>query len=134
MILSDTRRLRLLGPANVDLIKKAQSEASESVDEIVPRFRSRRTIGLLGYLVTEKRPVARDLLAALFWPDEVTSKGRANLSRELYNLDQVLPGCWESSRQTVAFSPSADTIVDLYHLQQLEEEKFMMENPQKFIC
>ena len=34
-----------------------------------PRFRSQRTMALLGYLVAEKRPFTRDHLAALFWPD-----------------------------------------------------------------
>jgi len=57
----------------------------------VPRFRSRRTVALLGYLAAERRSVVRDFLAALFWPDEATSKGRSNLRRELHNLAQILP-------------------------------------------
>jgi DNA-binding SARP family transcriptional activator/uncharacterized protein HemY len=90
---------------------------------MVPRFRSRRTIGLLGYLVVERRPIARDLLAALFWPDEAPSKGRANLSRELHNLAQILPGCWELDRQTAAFVPSADTTVDIDQLLNLSTQE-----------
>ena len=114
MAQSARRRLCLLGPARVDQIQKPRA---------VPRFRSRRTVGLLGYLAAEQRPVARDHLALLFWPDEASSKGRANLSRELHNLAQILPDCWDLDRQSVAFVPSASTWVDLYHLQRLEAQE-----------
>jgi adenylate cyclase len=122
------RRLWLLGPACVDRIPKTGKEPAKRTDAdhnagAVPRFRSRRTVALLGYLVAERRSVARDFLAALFWPDEATSEGRTNLRRELHNLTQILPGCWEMDRQAVAFIPSADVTVDLYTVLQLEAEE-----------
>ncbi|MCP4422273.1 MAG: AAA family ATPase, partial [Chloroflexi bacterium] len=117
------RRLLLLGPVHVDQLLNAHGEAQQNVAKAVPRFRSQRTVGLLGYLVAEQRPIARDSLAALFWPDEVSARGRSNFSRELHNLTQILPDCWESNRQTVAFVPSTDTIVDLYQLRQLEAQE-----------
>ncbi len=122
------RYLRLLGPACVDRIPETQKDTAKSADDeanagAVPRFRSRRTMALLGYLVAERRSVARDFLAALFWPDEATSKGRSNLRRELHNLAQILPDCWELDRQAVAFVPSADVAVDTYTLLQLEAEE-----------
>jgi DNA-binding SARP family transcriptional activator len=80
-------------------------------------------VALLGYLAAERRAVARDSLAALFWPDEATSTGRSNLRRELYNLAQILPDCWELDRQAVAFVPSTDVTIDLYTLLQLEAEE-----------
>ena len=116
------RRLQLLGPARVDQNQTTHSGAPEAVVAI-PRFRSRRTVGLLGYLATEGRPVARDLLAALFWPDETSSKGRSNLSRELHNLARILPDCWAFNRQSVAFTPSVKTTVDLYQLRRLEKQE-----------
>ena len=116
-------RLWLLGPARVDQTQKAQNETAESEIEGTPRFRSRRTVALLGYLAAERRSVARDLLAALFWPDEEPARGRANLRRELHNLTKILPGCWELDRQAVTFMPSADTTVDLYQLQDLEADE-----------
>jgi len=67
--------------------------------------------------------MARDFLAALFWPDEEGSKGRANLSRELHNLGRILPDCWVIDRQTVAFFPSANTIVDIDELVELEAQE-----------
>ena len=122
------RLLRLLGPACVDRIPETQKDTAKSAGDerdagAVPRFRSRRTMALLGYLVAERRSVARDFLAALFWPDEATSKGRSNLRRELHNLAQILPNCWELDRQAVAFVPSADVAIDLYTLLQLEAEE-----------
>ena len=62
------RRLWLLGPACVDRIPKAQKNTAKTQEDVgqaggVPRFRSRRTVALLGYLVAEQRSVARDFLA-----------------------------------------------------------------------
>ena len=122
------RRLRLLGPASIDRIPETQKDTAKSAGDErnageVPRFRSRRTVALLGYLAAERRSVVRDFLAALFWPDEATSKGRSNLRRELHNLAQILPDCWELDRQAVAFIPSADVAVDTYTLLQQEAEE-----------
>ncbi|MFO8036944.1 MAG: tetratricopeptide repeat protein [Anaerolineales bacterium] len=115
------RSLRLLGPASVETTTTKHHKKKKSGD--IPRFRSRRTIALLGYLVAEKRPIAREFLAALFWPDENTSDGRTCLRRELYNLTRVLPDCWELDWRTVTFIPSDTTTVDLYTLQELEKEE-----------
>jgi adenylate cyclase len=122
------RHLWLLGPACVEQSPEIQKSAAGSAGEecpagAAPRFRSRRTVALLGYLVAERRAIARDFLAALFWPDEATAKGRSNLRRELHNLTQVLPGCWELDHQAVAFVPSADVTVDLDTLLQLKTEE-----------
>jgi DNA-binding SARP family transcriptional activator len=67
--------------------------------------------------------VAREHLAALIWPDEVSSKGRANLRRELHNLSQILPDCWRIERSAVAFVPSDSTIVDTYQLLELKADQ-----------
>ena len=89
-----------------------------------PRFRSQRTMALLGYLVAEQRAVSRDSLAALFWPDETQSKGRGSLRRELHNLNQVLPDCWEMDRQSVQFAPADHTTVDLFRFREFEATGF----------
>ena len=44
-------------------------------------------------------------------------------SRELHNLGQILPNCWVFDRQTIAFSPSPNTIVDLDELVELEAQE-----------
>ena len=116
--------LRLLGPIHIDQIRKnPNNELKESDTRSVPRFRSRRTVALLGYLAVEQRPVTRAFLAALFWPDEIPSKSRANLRRELHNLGQILPDCWVLAHQSVAFVPSDETTVDLFTLSVLAAEE-----------
>ena len=116
------RTLRLFGPVRIEYLQKAQNRAKEGNASVKPRFRSRRTVALLGYLAAEQRSVARDFLAVLFWPDEVLSKGRGNLRRELYNLAKILPDCWMLDNQSVAFIPSIDTIVDLHEVTSLQNE------------
>lgn len=117
------RLLRLLGPTRVEQIQNFQDKTIESEMGDLPRFRSRRTVALLGYLAAERREVGRDFLAALFWPDEPSSKGRSNLRRELHNLAQILPNCWVLENQMVAFVPSADTKVDIYTLLDLQVQE-----------
>jgi adenylate cyclase len=121
------RFLRLLGPILVERGQYKHGEINESATRTLPRFRSKRTLGLLAFLVAEQRPVSRDILASLFWPDETTSKGRANLSRELHNLAQILPNSWQLDRRTVAFMPSVETAVDLYQLQEMKEQERWVE-------
>ena len=104
-----THAIHLLGPLRVEW---------ETGDP--PRFRSQRTLALLGYLAAEQRPISREALSALFWPEQSEPDGKANLRRELHNLVSVLPGCWKADRATVAFAPGAQTRVDIYRLLQLE--------------
>jgi DNA-binding SARP family transcriptional activator/tetratricopeptide (TPR) repeat protein len=54
-------------------------------------FRSARVQGLLAYLaLTIRQPQPREVLAALFWPDEPEIVARKNLRQSLYQLRQVL--------------------------------------------
>jgi len=117
------RALRLLGPVRIEHHQEAKNRAIEGDAVVTPRFRSRRTMALLGYLAAEQRPVSRDFLAALFWPDETPSKGRGNLRRELYSLAKILPDCWELDSRAVTFAPSVDIIIDLFTVLQLQTEK-----------
>ncbi len=122
------RRLRLLGPVSVDLIPGSSLtreiwEGSTAYGQDIPRFRSRRTIALLAYLVSEGRPFSREHLSTLFWPDEEPAKGRANLRRELHNLSKILPDCWMLEGQSVAFTPTSHTVIDTIHLEALLEEQ-----------
>ena len=106
------REISLLGTVRV-----------ESSDADVPRFRSQRATALLGYLAIERRPLMRTHLAALLWPDETPESGKTKLRRELYNLAQILPGCWEVDRLKVHFVPASETTVDLDLIRQHEQEE-----------
>jgi len=105
--------LYLLGPVHIE-----QPDHTKP-----PRFRSQRTQAILGYLAASKRPVTRDRLSALFWPDDDEATGKANLRRELHNLGLILPGCWQSDQTAVQFLPTADTLVDIYEVQRLENDQ-----------
>jgi DNA-binding SARP family transcriptional activator/tetratricopeptide (TPR) repeat protein len=113
--------LKLLGP--VQIIQACSEPDKGSKPGPVPRFRSRRTVALLGYLAAERRPHAREHLAVLFWPDDPSARGRSNLRRELYNLSRLLPDCWQANSQVVNFSPSPGITVDIDTLKRLESEQ-----------
>lgn len=105
--------LNLLGPVQI-----TEDADGKGGDQSAHRFRSRRTVALLGYLAAERSPRSREFLATFFWPDETLARGRTNLRREIYNLARLLPGCWQIDAQTVAFCPKAiavdiDLIIEL---------------------
>ena len=49
-------------------------------------WRREQRFRLLGYLAVEARPVDRDELACLFWPDEPAEAARRNLRKTLFRL------------------------------------------------
>jgi DNA-binding SARP family transcriptional activator len=74
-------------------------------------------------LAVKQRPISREHLAALFWPDEESAKGRSNLRRELHNLSKLLPNCWDIDRQYVAFEKPENISFDLDLIKQWESER-----------
>ncbi|MDJ0753530.1 MAG: BTAD domain-containing putative transcriptional regulator [Ardenticatenaceae bacterium] len=88
-------------------------------DRPITHFRSANNQGLLVYLALQNdRPHPREVLAALFWPDEPESVARNNLRQALYQLRRLLGDLGEPdrpfllvSRQTVQFNPDGN-----YHL------------------
>ena len=53
-------------------------------------IRGRKIWALLGYLAVTGQPQSRDWLAALLWPEHDQPRARANLRRELSNLNKAL--------------------------------------------
>jgi len=76
-------------------------------------FRSQKALTLLAYLISEKRPVTREYLAGLGWPDTEQSQALGLLRRSLHDLNSQLPGCLETDRRTVRFNPEAPATVDI---------------------
>lgn len=107
--LDPTYHLRLLGPVEL-----------EQAGAPMPRFESRKAVGLLGYLAVAHKPVARSRLTDLFWPDKTEQQGRANLSRVLNNLSNLLPGSFQADRHFIAFEPADAVWVDLYEFAALQ--------------
>lgn len=101
----------------------------DGVDVKIPR---RKALALLAYLVATGTPHARDMLAALFWPDHSQSAARLALSRHLSELNRVLPAgtpllepdrvaagrsLWVDVREFVAVADAALAPVSLPALQ-----------------
>jgi WD40 repeat protein/DNA-binding SARP family transcriptional activator/energy-coupling factor transporter ATP-binding protein EcfA2 len=87
-------KIHLLGPVQI-----------EKEGQLIEQTGSRKGLAVLGYLVDQDRPVPRTLLAHLFWPDKAEARGRRNLSRELSQLAEYVPGCITGDYHTVVFQP-----------------------------
>ncbi len=102
-------RVQLLGPVAVEVDGQP-----------VTGFRSHKTLALLAFLVTEQRPVARNYLATLFWPDAPLADGRGHLRRALHDLVQKLPGALWLDYYTAQFNPALFAQTDLAQLARHE--------------
>lgn len=84
-------------------------------------FRSAKVQGLLIYLVlTHHRAHERDVLAALFWPDDPETVAKHNLRQSLYRLRQLLGDTTSQkepyllvTRSTVQFNATSESAVDV---------------------
>ncbi|MCB8949672.1 MAG: tetratricopeptide repeat protein [Ardenticatenaceae bacterium] len=90
-------------------------------DDLITKFRSANVQGLLVYLALHPgRALSRDVLAALFWPDEPDSTARTNFRQTLYQLRKLLEKGEDAersflivTRQTVHFNPDSDHTCDV---------------------
>ncbi len=101
-------KVRLLGPVLVEVNGRP-----------VTSFRSHKTVALLAYLVIEGRPVARNYLAELFWPDAPAAEGRGHLRRALHDLLQKAPGMLLTDYATAQFDPALAGQTDMAHFEAL---------------
>jgi DNA-binding SARP family transcriptional activator len=85
------------------------------------RFRRRKTLALLVYLVLTGRTAARETLAALLSDPDETSEQLAlqSLRASVAELRDQLAGHLILSRQAVAFHPAAPHWADVHEFQQL---------------
>ncbi len=86
-------------------------------------FRSQKTLVLLAYLISQARPLTRDHLAGLFWPETTQKQALGHLRRALHNLSKNLPGCLDVNRRTAAFHAQAPATVDIRRFEALAEQK-----------
>ncbi len=90
-------------------------------DDLITKFRSANVQGLLVYLVLHPgRALSRDVLAALFWPNEPDSTARTNFRQTLYQLrklvekdEDVERPFFTVTRQSVQFNPDSDHQCDV---------------------
>ncbi len=70
--------------------------------ELLTGFRSQKALVLLAYLLCEQRPVAREYLAGLGWPESDQSQALGLLRRSLHDLQRQLPDCLVQNPQRPA--------------------------------
>jgi DNA-binding SARP family transcriptional activator len=107
--MTDVLQLRLLGYPELRL------------GDAPLRFRRRKTLALLVYLVLTGRPAARETLAALLSDPDKTSEQLAlqSLRASVSELRDQLADYLVVSRQAVAFEPAAPHRVDVHEFQHL---------------
>jgi DNA-binding SARP family transcriptional activator/pimeloyl-ACP methyl ester carboxylesterase len=73
----------------------------------------RKGLALLAYLAIAGRPVSRDLLAELLWPETPAGDGRASLRRTLHRMQQRLgTGVFHGTPDTIALAPEVVAATD----------------------
>jgi predicted ATPase/DNA-binding SARP family transcriptional activator len=80
-------------------------------------FDARTATALLVYLACHARPLARETLAELFWPERSQEQALANLRACIHRLRRQLAPYLETTRQTVAFAPGVSIQVDARELE-----------------
>jgi predicted ATPase/DNA-binding SARP family transcriptional activator len=101
---------------------KARLLGSIQIDrdgEPLQGFKSRKVLALLGYLAEERRPVARDQIIQLFWPEKSESRARNNLSQILHNLLSLWPHCLEVDHQLIQFHRHENHWLDIDAFEEL---------------
>jgi DNA-binding SARP family transcriptional activator/predicted ATPase len=91
-------------------------------EQPIAYFRSINVQGILIYLALHpSQAVSRDVLAALFWPDEPQRCARANLRQSLYQLRTILGDMTGPqrpfllvTRHSVQLNPQGDYVVDVH--------------------
>ncbi len=87
-------------------------------DKPVSGLGTRKAEALLAYLVMQKRPFAREVLADLLWNDRPQDQALANLRSLLSGLRRKLKPNLIITRQTVAFDHDSDYWLDVAEFEQ----------------
>lgn len=92
----------------------------------ITAFESNKVRALLAYLAVEAgKTHQRSSLAGLLWPDSSERAARTNLRHTLHQLRQTLPDIADSpprlvtTKQSIQFSTSDQTVVDVQRFEQL---------------
>ena len=76
------------------------------------RFETRSVDALLIYLACQQRPVSRDFLAELLWPERTQKQARANLRLALHRLRHILAPYLVATPQSIALAANAPIQID----------------------
>ncbi len=106
-------------PASATLSIRTLGEIAVAVGTNGPPipFEARTVQALFLYVACHRRPLGRDQLAELLWPERSQEQGRANLRVAIHRLRQHLDPYLLITRQTVALDPNAPVALDVAHFE-----------------
>ena len=99
--------------ANLWIRTLGEVVVTREVDGPPLSFEARTVQALFLYLACQRRPIGRDQLAELLWPDRSQEQGRANLRVAIHRLRQQFDPFLLISRQSLAFRPNASIVLDV---------------------
>lgn len=114
---SNNERLQIdtFGGLSIQLVKLLDASGAETARHL--HFDARSAAALLVYLGCQARPLAREILAELLWPERSQEQALANLRSCIYRLRGQLAPYLAITRQTIAFAPDAAIEVDAIKLE-----------------
>jgi predicted ATPase/DNA-binding SARP family transcriptional activator len=83
----------------------------------IVKFETRTVDALLVYLACQGRPIARDFVAELLWPERTQKQARTNLSVAIHRLRLQLAPYLLVTRQSIAINHEAGISLDVAHFE-----------------
>jgi predicted ATPase/DNA-binding SARP family transcriptional activator len=81
------------------------------------QFRTRTVEALLIYLASQRRPLGREILAELLWPERTQEQARTNLRVAIHRLREQLDPYLLVTRQSIAIHPDREIFLDAAHFE-----------------
>ncbi|MCB0110052.1 MAG: hypothetical protein KDE53_29220, partial [Caldilineaceae bacterium] len=114
----ETLTIRTFGAVTIALHSSPVARASAvPPNEQHLQFETRTTEALLIYLACQGRPLAREVLAELFWPDRTQKQARANLRVALHRLRKKVAPYLVITHHIVGVNPKTDVVLDAAHFE-----------------
>lgn len=110
----------LLGWPEVQWVREGQRQTLT--------FPSLKSQAILYYLLMVRRPVARERLMALLWPEVAPRRAQSSLRTALYQLQRALPeGALHTDRRCVMLNAHYAWETDVDHLYRLLKQPFSLQ-------
>ena len=116
----ETLSIRTLGGLAIELEREARTATSTLLaNQTRLHFRTRTIEALLIYLACQQRPLSRDLLAEMLWPERPQEQARSNLRVAIHRLREQLDPYIVVTRQHLALNPEAPVAFDCVQFETL---------------
>ncbi len=116
----ETLSIRTLGGLAIELEREARTATSTLLtNQTRLHFRTRTIEALLVYLACQRRPLSRDLLAEMLWPERTQEQARSNLRVAIHRLREQLDPYVVVTRQHLALNPEAPVALDYVQFETL---------------